>query len=320
MTDDPTFHYPPDLFNAVRQAVPLLTRARKEVPMFFQGCGVDRAYLAGIEQRMRDKDYGKYPATEDILRYLNEGRDTQFLRQRREVVKRIIEWEDFSSCYPDKRLEAQGAVATVRQLVNAKDSLTRMQQRHDDEMRKHRDARREELDAAAVKRKRLEDVRSDLFALFSETDAHKRGKQLEGVLNRLFQASGILVREAFTVQSSSGGVVDQIDGAVDLDGRLYLVEMKWWKDPLSGSDISPHLVDVYGRADAGGIFISTSGYHESAVEQATTALAQKTVVLVELEEIVRLLSDESPLDELLRAKIREATLTRRPLFRPLASA
>ncbi len=142
---------------------------------------------------------------------------------------------------------------------------------------------------------------------------------MEAVLNRLFQASGILVREAFTVQSKTGSTVDQIDGAIELDGRLYLVEMKWWKDRLSGTDISPHLVDVFSRADAGGIFISASGYQQSAIDTCITALSQKTVILVELEEIVKVLTHESPLTDLLRAKIQEAILTKRPLFRPVAS-
>jgi len=46
MTTDLAFHYPPDVFDAVVDAVPLLTRGKHDVVMFFRGCGVDRAFLA----------------------------------------------------------------------------------------------------------------------------------------------------------------------------------------------------------------------------------------------------------------------------------
>jgi len=48
MTTDLAFHYPPDVFDAVVDAVPLLTRGKKDVVLFFRGCGVDRAFLAGL--------------------------------------------------------------------------------------------------------------------------------------------------------------------------------------------------------------------------------------------------------------------------------
>jgi hypothetical protein len=46
-------------------------------------------------------------------------------------------------------------------------------------------------------------------------------------LNSLFAFAGFLVREAFTIKGDEGqGIVEQIDGAVEIDGVLYLVEMK----------------------------------------------------------------------------------------------
>ncbi len=45
---------------------------------------------------------------------------------RREVIKRVVQWDDFATAYDDKRLIAQGLVASVQKLVNVKDSFTRM--------------------------------------------------------------------------------------------------------------------------------------------------------------------------------------------------
>jgi hypothetical protein len=55
------------------------------------------------------------------------------------------------------------------------------------------------------------------------------------------------------------GIVEQIDGVVELDGRLYLVEVKWWHDPLGPGDVAQHLVRVFNRGHARGIFIAASG-------------------------------------------------------------
>ena len=321
MTDDAAFHFPPDVFDAVVDAVPLLVRGKKDVLTFFQGCGVSRAYLATLEPwTHKDSAYSKYHITREILINLNALGDGG-LAARRQVIKRVSEFDNFSTCYPDNQLKAQGAVAAVAQLVNKKDSFTRMQLAHEEEQRKHRDMKQAELRSKQERRQALEGVRTDLFQLFAEKDAHRRGKALEGVLNRLFQTAGILVREAFVVtKAEATRVIEQIDGAVELDGRLYLVEMKWWSDKLGRAEVASHLVSVYGRGDAGGIFISASGYHDSAVADYTTALAQHTVVLVELREIVEMLTSEGSLVDLLRAKIHEATLTRQPLVYPLGSS
>jgi hypothetical protein len=74
---------------------------------------------------------------------------------------------------------------------------------------------------------------------------------------------------------------------------------------------------VFNRGEAGGIFISASGYHDSAIEDFKGALAHRVVVLVELQEIVDMFRIEASLVDLLRAKIKEATLTKRPLTFPL---
>lgn len=216
-------------------------------------------------------------------------------------------------------MKAKGAVTAVAELVNKKDSFTRIQVEQDRALRDHREIQHAAIEQLAAKRSARAQVKTDLYRLFSETNPHRRGKALEGVLNRLFQTHDILVREAFVVTGEEGqGVIEQIDGAVDLDGRLYLVEMKWWDKPLGRADVSPHLVSVYGRGDVGGILISSSGFNDSAIVEYKTVLAQHTVILVELQEIVMALDQELLLlDDLLRPKLQEAALSRRPLFYPL---
>jgi hypothetical protein len=153
--------------------------------------------------------------------------------------------------------------------------------------------------------------------LFGETNPQRRGKALEAVLNRLFKAHDILVSEAFVLTCDTGVATEQIDGVVEIDGRVYLVEMKWWNQPLGRAEVAPHLVSVYHRAEVGGILISYSGFHQSAIEECERALTQRSVILVELQEIVLLIDQGGSLLEMLRAKLKEAALQRRPLTYPL---
>jgi len=151
--------------------------------------------------------------------------------------------------------------------------------------------------------------------LFGEPNPHRRGKALEKVLNDLFAAYGILVREAFELVGDAGeGIVEQIDGVIELDGHIYLVELKWWAENIGVGDVSAHMVRIFGRDGARGIFIANPGFTEPAVKTVRDALRQKTMVLATLQEIVILLSNEGDLREMLRDKVRAAVIDSNPML------
>lgn len=321
MAEDPAFHFPPDLLAAVKDAIPLLTRSKRDVLTLFEGCGVDRGILQPIRDHLAlDSTISKYRIAEDVLVELNRQADAG-LRARRRVLQRVSELDEFSSCYPDNLLKARGAVAAVAQLINKKDAFTRLQQERERGEQAYKTKERAKAEAQAGRRAELDAVQSDLFRLFSPQDPHRRGKALERILNRLFTFEGVAVRDAFVVAGRDGaGVVEQVDGAIELDGKLYLVEMKWWSERLGRAEVAPHLVSVFGRAGSGGIHISNSGYSPAAVEDYERALTQCTVVLMELEEVVQALTAGTSVADLLRAKIRNAVLDKRPLTYPLKEA
>jgi restriction system protein len=313
---DITFHYPPELFQLLIDAVPKLCKSKSDLLLFFQGAGVPKAILQPYETLLRTNKtaFNKYPVTRVLLTKLNEQGERS-LRVRRELLKRITEYENFSVCWESDQAAARGLVAQIRELVNVKDSFTRMRMEKDEERRK----RVEEQEAAAkAKQERVakrEKVKSDLYALFAEADAHKRGKMLERVLNELFACHDILVREAFTIKGKCGeGVIEQIDGLVELESHPYLVEMKWWNTTIGVGDISPHLVRVFSRGgQARGIFISHTEFTDPAIAQCRDALAQgAVVVLATLQEIVSLLESGSEMKPWLKQKISAAIIDKRP--------
>lgn len=314
-----TYHYPPELLELLTEAIPCLVKSKRAVIDLFLGAGVPDRHLADWADKVhKDRDsVRKHEIARSVLCRINEDGDSA-LGVRREVVRRISSWEDFSTCYDGDRYKAMGLVARIQKVVEVKDSFTRMSI----EREKERNERQAEYKAkAAAKQKQDEErqsVKGLFYRLFGEPDPHKRGKRLEAALNALFKHFGILVKDAFEYKGSAReGVLEQIDGVVELSGHLYLVEMKWWDKPIGKADVASHLVNVYGRGGVGGIFISASGYTPAALESVKTALVQKVCVLCELQEIVMILECGGDLGELLQQKVRAAQMFKEPLHRPV---
>lgn len=316
---DDIHHYPPELFNLLVDTLPKLCKGKKDLLQFFRGAGVDRSILKPYEHLLskNPEGFNKYPVTREIIGKLNDlGERT--LRERREIVRRVVEFGDFSVCWPADQAPARGLVSQVRELVNVKDTFTRINQERESE----RSARLAESkkQAADLQRKKeaRNQIRSDLFALIASNNPHQRGKKLESILNRLFKEDGVLVREAFTIRGENAeGIIEQIDGVIEIDGEIYLVEMKWWKEPLGPGDVAQHQVRVYHRGHVQGIFISYSPYTEAALLSCKESLQKAVFVLCTIQEFVKLLDREADLKKWLKAKINAAKIHKNPLFDPL---
>ncbi|MBX3359440.1 MAG: restriction endonuclease [Phycisphaeraceae bacterium] len=315
MNESLVHHYPPELMALLINAVPRLIKGKRDVLTFFTGCGVTASELLELSNQVqRDRDsITKFEIVRRVLTRLNERGDAA-LAQRREVLKRVTQWDNFSTCYDNDRMEAKGYVAEIAKLVNIKDSFTRMNQEREkaeQDLRRRREAAIAERHRVKVER---EEIRANLNALFLESNASWRGTALEGVLNRLFKSHGILIRDAFRRVGDDGeGVIEQIDGVVELDGHVYLVEMKWRAQPLGVGEVSHHLVRVFNRSAARGLLISQSGFTEPAITTCRESLAKSVFLLGHLSEIVLLLERDGCLKDLIRAKVRAAIVDKKPL-------
>ncbi|GLY39315.1 restriction endonuclease [Amycolatopsis sp. NBRC 101858] len=316
MTDIP-YHFPPDLVGILVDTIPLLRRSKADTVGFFRACGVSERHLADLQYRVDSNrsSINKYEIARTVIARVNEDGDSG-LRSRREIIRRVVEWEDFSTSWKEDALKAQGLVAKVRHLVGAKDSFVRMQHERDLERQERLRPQREAAAAAAEKRALRQQLRAELGKLFGMTDPRQRGLKLESLLNEVFKLDGLSVRDSFTLANEDGRIGEQIDGLIELGNQPYLVEVKWWKDRLGVDGVSQHLVRVYGRAGVHGLIVSASGFADTAVEQCRNALTQKTFVLAELREIVYLLEQEGDFAEWLRTKTRAATVDRNPHFLP----
>lgn len=176
-----SFHYPPEVFSLLVDTIPLLCRGKKDVLVFFRGAGVPDADMASMATQLRidAKSVNKYQIARHVLEALNARGDSG-LAARREVIKRIVEFEEFSTCWPADQLKAKGLVADIRKVVNVKDSFTRMKQERDSERQQTTQRAREEQTELAAKRAQVHSVRDRLFSLFGMDDKpNARGKLLE---------------------------------------------------------------------------------------------------------------------------------------------
>ena len=320
MTNDVTFHYPPELFNLLVDAVPLLNKTKKDVLLFFRGAGVAEAMLHDLRRRLKTdhKNLSKFEIARTVLQRLNERGETT-LRERRELLRRVVEFTNFDACWSDDQLKAKGAVSSVRDIVNQKDSFTRMNLA--------REAERQARLAVAEKQRRakhqqlatIEKAKQRFYALFSAAlTPQERGKQLETALSQLFHAFGIAVHEAFHLVGNQGeGIVEQVDGVIELKSALYFVEMKWHRKPVGKAQVSEHLVRLMARDQARGLIISASDFTEPAVHTSREFLQHKLVALCHLEEIVTGLDKQGDLPGFLNQKIQAAVIYRNPYFKPL---
>jgi hypothetical protein len=196
----------------------------------------------------------------------------------------------------------------------------RKQQESERERQEHQAEYQARLHEIQRKHAETRAIKDDLYSLFGMSDgqSQKRERLLEGILNRLFEANDIPVREAFKSAGQEGeGTAEHIEGVIEINGRSYLVEMKWWNKPVGSQHVAPHLVRVFNRGYSGGVLVSSSNFTQSAITICREALPHRAAMLCELEEIVSLLERSGNLKDFLEAKIAAAVVDKNPLFRPL---
>jgi hypothetical protein len=139
---DIVFHYPPELTQWLINTIPLLCPAKRDVLTFFPGSGVGDSVLSDLEARLlKDRNsINKYEIVRAVLERLNRKGEPA-LRERREILRRVTEFEDFSTCWPSDQLKAKGLVGEISRVIGVKDSFTRMKQAQEEE-RKKKSARR----------------------------------------------------------------------------------------------------------------------------------------------------------------------------------
>src|SRR5229473_2451715 len=102
------YHYPPDLIAQLIDAIPALCRSKRDVLSFFKQAGVPENLYANFAAPIQipGNPVRKREMARTVIERLNEGGDA-LLGARRQLIKRVLDFEDFSHCYPEDVAKAK---------------------------------------------------------------------------------------------------------------------------------------------------------------------------------------------------------------------
>jgi hypothetical protein len=136
---------------------------------------------------------------------------------------------------------------------------------------------------------------NDEFILLSGlTDHHKRGKGFEVSINSVFGLYDLEPRAAYDLK------LEQIDGAFAFDTDGYILEAKWWKEPIGRDHLDVFSTKV-GRKGKNtlGLMISMSGFTKDALEQYSD---RSPFIVMDGIDYMHIMNGDVRLDDVLRRK------------------
>ena len=128
----------------------------------------------------------------------------------------------------------------------------------------------------------------------------ERGYAFEKFLNTLFNAFNMKARSPFRL------VGEQIDGSIEFEGNIYLIEAKWQNALAGNADLLILHGKVGGKATwSRGIFISYSGFTKEGLE-AFSKGRPTNLIAVTGQDLYFILEGGMPLNQMIRLKARLA--------------
>lgn len=141
-------------------------------------------------------------------------------------------------------------------------------------------------------------AKADLNKVLKTDNPQKRGYEFEKFLYQFFKDNNLNPRASFKI------VGEQIDGSFEFENEIYLLEAKWTYEKSSKADLVVFNERVSSKSGfTRGIFISYSGFSETAVQTFNNGRTIK-IVLVTVQELVVAIEREISFEQVLKYKIR----------------
>ena len=136
------------------------------------------------------------------------------------------------------------------------------------------------------------------FLQISRLKPQERGYALEKFLYDLFDIYGFNPRPSFRI------VGEQIDGSIEFEHEIYLIEAKWQTQPINQADLMVLDGRVAGHSGIGrGIYITAEGFSQNGID-AYNRLRPSSIIGIDGRDLYFILEHGLPIDEVLRRKIR----------------
>ncbi|MCK0133072.1 restriction endonuclease [Arenibacter sp. S6351L] len=198
----------------------------------------------------------------------------------------------------EKEKAAKESVSALRKL--SKGHLEQQKEQEEVEERRNK-VFKKQLEQSAV-REKLEEIKTDFYALVSSNDAQKRGFQLEKLLKDLFNLFDLDSKASFRITG------EQIDGMFTFENNDFLLEAKWYKDPVDISSLDAFSGKLSRRLENTlGLFISINGFSPDAIQAHSTG--RRLMILMDGSDLMAVLEGRIDLIQLLVRKRRYAAQT-----------
>lgn len=139
--------------------------------------------------------------------------------------------------------------------------------------------------------------------------AQKRGRDFEELLLDLFDAHRILLRRSF---HTADGRSEQIDGAIEIAGRVALVEAKWVESGLAASDLFAFLGKVEGKfVGTIGVFVSREELSGNFIT-ALRAGRRQSILVIHGPDVERVFDPAFELGDYLRDCVHHVSIDNEP--------
>jgi hypothetical protein len=149
---------------------------------------------------------------------------------------------------------------------------------------------------------KLQELKERFMGMLTQSDAQKRGFELERLMYDLFQLFDLDPKASFR------NLGEQIDGAFHLEATDFLFEGKWQKEPIGTQDLDGFAAKVNRKLDNTlGLFFSLNGFSPTAVAAHSTG--RPVVLLMTGEDLMAVLEGRIDFVSLLLRKRRHAALT-----------
>jgi hypothetical protein len=145
---------------------------------------------------------------------------------------------------------------------------------------------------------KLIDLNTEYYQMKINPDNQSRGYEFQSFLAELFKLWRLDPRKAFRITG------EEIDGSIELDNEIYLLEARWRKNPADRNDLIIFSTKVGNKSEwTRGIFVSMNGFDEGALHYLGSH-GKLNFIAVRGNEIDKILKGEIDLIELIKKKVR----------------
>jgi hypothetical protein len=199
-----------------------------------------------------------------------------------------------------RQIDAAERIAIAQDAVRVLATLTKAYRRDLDDqerLRVEREACERVTEARRIHARALADIRCDFIELHAATDRHGRGRRFERLLHRLFEIHDMQPRLSYSIS------FEQIDGSLSFDTDDYLLEAKWWANPVERAEADVFAAKICRKGrNTLGIFIAVNGFTEGF--RSVAHPNGTPFVTFDGEDLFHVLDERVDLADLLRGKRR----------------